>query len=192
MIKEIMQKNKTATSLIGVLLVVLLIAIIFLVYFNFAFSPQKNSKIGLKPNAGTIRKAPVVLRAAIDKQFTISKDGKLTIKVSLSGMKNQGGARANGAAINFYNVPSFLSNPQITVADSSWGVKSSPIKDGRVVFIAEGLSSPLVSNQNDFFTITFDAKGAAASQMEASIEITDDNVPSMSHQSFFKSISINK
>lgn len=188
--------SKRMTAVIFLLLLVLAVLIVYLVFLTFrAESPSVSLPVKYPARAINKNKAPVqktLFTATLGDSYQMPSSGKLELKISLAGAVNASGSRITGAAINFYDVPEFLSNPKITTADSQWKTNASEVVGGKAVLVADGLAHPLSSNQNDFITITFDAKNAIDSQMKVSIELTDDNIPAKGHQVFFGDVVLKK
>lgn len=188
--------SKRMTAIIFLLLAVLAILIVYLVFLTYRIeSPSTTLPVKYPFRAVNKNKAPVqktLFTATLGDSYQMPSNGKLELKISLAGAANASGSRITGAAINFYDVPEFLSNPKVTVADSQWKTNSSAVVGGKAVLIADGLAHPLSSNQNDFITVTFDAKNAIDSQMKVSIELTDDNIPANGHQVFFGDVVLKK
>lgn len=187
------------TTIIVVLFSVLITAVVFLAILslsrpgNVKMAPM--NKYFTRDNSVGSRlqtRQRNLFNATVGNSQGITADGKFHVKISLSGAADVDGSRITGAAVNFYDVPSFLSNPKIEVANSSWSSKSSQIVNGKAVFIADGLTSPVVSSQDNFIEVTFDAKNPVDSQMKFSVELTDDNIPARSHQAAFGDVVIKK
>lgn len=119
--------------------------------------------------------------------YTVKNGDKLEIPIHVTGASTGTGQGIQGIAVQLKNVPAYLTNPAIEVADrvSDWKrMRSAEGKD--VIFISRSRDSkdPLTKDGTaPLITMVFDVSGTVtAEEINVAFEIADNNLPSKAHE----------
>ena len=136
---------------------------------------------------GKLLKTQLVTRTASDgsgfsvsfeNAHTVSSGGQLTLAVGVGGASTAQRDGVSGLAVRLTNVPSYLTNPAITVNRSSWTTNQSALSGGTIEFTAMGTQNPLTSTADNLVTITFNVSGTVSSStMSLSATVADSGIP---------------
>lgn len=174
-----MKKKKIIT--IGVIIVILIAVTLVIVGKKNQKMPSINGNAKFFRGEESLEKKEDRFMPVIDEKYNIIGN-KLTIGIGVKGADT--GLGISAMAISFENLPAYLSNPKIQVAESSWNTNQSNLEQGKVKFVANNIDKPIAKDVANFFMVTFDVNGAltkGTQEVEAKVELVDTSKKAKSY-----------
>lgn len=173
--------KKQTMLLVVIVVATLLLVSIFVAISKKQASTDKNSEF-FQGKQNLLANQESKLKPIVSKSYSVA-NGKMAIGIGIGGVGDAQGVSA--LALNFSNLPDYLTNPKIQIADSTWNTNQSKLENGSVKFVANNINKPLTADADNFAVIAFDLKGNASliqsHKSNIEIEIIDTSMKAESY-----------
>lgn len=111
--------------------------------------------------------------------YQITSGSTVTIPIDVRGVSASAGKGIAGFALSVTKLPSAGMSPTVTLSGKSWTINKNHSSDGIYRFVSNGPTDPFVSDTPAFITLVLEH--ATPGDVELSLTIADNLVPSQSH-----------